>query len=123
MNSHLKNAIMLWTGGKDSSLALYMAISSGYQINRLVTFIPKNQKFLAHPIKFMKYQEDALNLQHNTMEINKPYKEEAEINTTPDESGPILEEVKFDSIETDKYQFESYSAIVDQRKDHVKLKK
>jgi len=78
MSSHLKKAIMLWTGGKDSSLALQYAILSGYNIRCLITFIPKNRQFLAHPIKFMKYQADALNISHTVMEINEPYRESYE---------------------------------------------
>ena len=75
MSMDLKNAIMLWTGGKDSSLALHEAISSGYQIKCLVTFIPKNPQFLAHPLEFLKYQADSLNLPHHSLEINEPYKD------------------------------------------------
>ena len=36
----MQNAAMLWTGGKDSSMALYEAVQSGYSVRCLVTFAP-----------------------------------------------------------------------------------
>src|SRR3989304_8470090 len=72
------NAAVLWTGGKDCSLALYEAKSLGHEVGSLVTFIPREPKFLAHPISFMKYQAEALKLPHYTMEINEPFKESYE---------------------------------------------
>ena len=54
---------MLWTGGKDSSLALYEAHLLGYEITHLATFVPTEKpEFLAHPVSFMKYQAEALGL-------------------------------------------------------------
>jgi uncharacterized protein (TIGR00290 family) len=70
-----KKAVVLWTGGKDSSLALYEAISMGYTVNSLVTFAPENERFLAHPLKFMKCQAKALKLTHRTVHIRPPFKE------------------------------------------------
>ena len=45
-------ATVLWTGGKDSALALYEARLSGYTIVNLVTFIPDGTDFLAAPPLF-----------------------------------------------------------------------
>lgn len=69
-----KNAGVLWTGGKDSSLALYEAKLLGYEIASLVTFVPDKPEFLAHPLNFMKYQADALGLPHHTIAVNEPFK-------------------------------------------------
>lgn len=64
---------MLWTGGKDSSLALYEARQDGYFIRYLVTFAPPEPEFLAHPLSFMKMQARALALQHFVLPINSPF--------------------------------------------------
>ncbi len=70
-----KAAAVLWTGGKDSSLSLYETKLMGYEIVRLVTFVPIQSELLAHPLSFMKYQAEALDIPHYTIEVNKPYKE------------------------------------------------
>ncbi len=70
-----KKAVVLWTGGKDSSLAFYEAVSMGYKVNALVTFAPENERFLAHPLKFMKRQAKAIHLPHRTIHIRPPFKE------------------------------------------------
>ena len=70
-----KKAAVLWTGGKDSCLAFYEAQRAGYQIDSLVTFVPGNPVFIAHPISFMKYQAKAINLPHRIVEIKEQYKE------------------------------------------------
>jgi len=75
MNKPSRNATVLWTGGKDSSLAFYEAKLLGYEIVNLVTFVPSQPKFLAHPLRFMKYQAEALCLPHYTLEVNEPIKE------------------------------------------------
>ena len=68
-------AAVLWSGGKESSLSLYEAQLSGYDIVCLVTFTPPNPEFLAHPLGFMEYQAEALDLPHHTIVVNEPYKE------------------------------------------------
>ena len=73
-----RHATVLWTGGKDSSLALYEAKLLGYEIVNLVTFVPSQPEFLAHPLHFMKYQADALHLPHYALEVNEPLKESYE---------------------------------------------
>src|SRR4030042_7175989 len=71
-------ATILWTGGKDSALALYEARLSGYTIVNLVTFIPDGADFLAHPLYFMEAQAQALDLPHRVIKISEPFKENYE---------------------------------------------
>lgn len=66
---------MLWTGGKDSALALYEAQQAGHVVDQLITFVPKKQKFLAHPVSFMKHQSEAIGIPHRTVEIKEPFRE------------------------------------------------
>jgi len=74
----MKNAAMLWTGGKDSSLALFEAGRNGYCIRCLVTFAPPQPDFLAHPLSFIKLQAQALALPHYVMPIREPFEESYE---------------------------------------------
>jgi diphthine-ammonia ligase len=60
---------ILWTGGKDSGLAMHDAMAAGYTVNRLVTFAPKHPNFLAHPIPIMQQQAIALDLLHQIIEV------------------------------------------------------
>ena len=78
MDKMSKNATVLWTGGKDSSLSLYEAKLLGYKIKSLVTFVPSEPEFLAHPLGFMEYQAEALELPHYTLEVKEPFKESYE---------------------------------------------
>lgn len=73
-----KTAAVLWTGGKDSSLAFSKAESSGYRIECLVTFVPQGARFRAHPLSFMKYQEDALGVSHYVIDVKEPFKQSYE---------------------------------------------
>jgi len=75
MDPKAETSAMLWTGGKDSSLALYEANKSGCTIKTLVTFVPPNPNFLCHPISVMKRQADALLLPHKTIEVTQPIKQ------------------------------------------------
>lgn len=70
-----RNAAVLWTGGKDSCLALFEAKQLGYDVRSLVTFVPTQPKFLAHPLSFMEYQSEALPLPHYTLKVNEPFKQ------------------------------------------------
>ena len=56
----LEKSAVLWTGGKDSCLALYEARKAGYSIDGLITFAPENPAFLAHPIGFMQLQSRSI---------------------------------------------------------------
>ena len=70
-----RRASVLWTGGKDSSLAFHEAQLAGFEIDSLITFVPTNPVFLAHPLDFMKHQAEAIDLPHKLIEIKEPYKE------------------------------------------------
>jgi len=78
MNTHKGKAAVLWTGGKDSCLALLEAELSGYEVESLITFSPGDSEFRAHPLKFMKLQAEAMDRLHYTLEISEPYKESYE---------------------------------------------
>jgi diphthine-ammonia ligase len=69
-----KRAVISWTGGKDCALALYEAKEKGYAIVALVTFVPKEPHFLAHPLSLMSSQAQALGLPHVLLEITHPFK-------------------------------------------------
>ncbi|MFW9987453.1 MAG: diphthine--ammonia ligase [Candidatus Odinarchaeota archaeon] len=69
----LKKATVLWTGGKDSALALYKAKNLGIEITNLCTFTPNDAKFKSHPIKFMSLQAEALGIPHYILNIEEPY--------------------------------------------------
>jgi diphthine-ammonia ligase len=74
----MKNAAMLWTGGKDSSMALYEAGRNGYRVRCLVTFAPPEPEFLAHPLDFVKMQAQALALPHHVFVISAPFEKSYE---------------------------------------------
>jgi len=71
----MQNAAMLWTGGKDSSLALFEAAQAGFCVRCLVTFAPPEPDFLAHPMTFMKLQAQALGLPHYVLQVDQPFEE------------------------------------------------
>lgn len=68
-------AAVLWTGGKDSALALFEAREAGYAVNRLVTFAPPQPDFLAHPLPVLARQAEALGLPHEVLTVNEPHGE------------------------------------------------
>ncbi|MGD0752885.1 MAG: diphthine--ammonia ligase [Anaerolineales bacterium] len=74
----MQNAAMLWTGGKDSSMALYEADQNGYCVRCLVTFAPPEPNFLAHPLGFIKMQAQALALPHYVLPISAPFEKSYE---------------------------------------------
>ncbi|MBI4371336.1 MAG: diphthine--ammonia ligase [Elusimicrobia bacterium] len=65
---------VLWTGGKDSALAMREAADKGHQIACLITFAPPRPSFLAHPLKLMACQARALGLPHHRVAIRTPYR-------------------------------------------------
>ena len=67
------NAAVLWTGGKDSALALHEARRAGWRVRCLVTFAPPEPEFLAHPIAVMKLQAEALGLPHVLWPVQAPF--------------------------------------------------
>lgn len=78
MNPAASTAAVLWTGGKDSVLALHEARQSGHRVRCLVTFAPPNPDFLAHPVKFIKLQAEALALPHYLWPVQEPFAESYE---------------------------------------------
>jgi uncharacterized protein (TIGR00290 family) len=78
MVDSMQNAAILWTGGKDSSMALYEAVQSGYSVRFLVTFAPPEPDFLAHPLSFIKMQARALALPHYILPISQPFEKSYE---------------------------------------------
>jgi diphthine-ammonia ligase len=73
MASFRFGAAVLWTGGKDSCLALHDARSLGIAIRCLVTFVPTKPNFRAHPLSFLTQQASALGLPHNLLLIEEPF--------------------------------------------------
>ncbi|MGI0053304.1 MAG: hypothetical protein ACREC5_02540 [Thermoplasmata archaeon] len=67
-------AVLLWTGGKDSILALHEARARGWSISALVTFGPGLGSFRAHPLRVMRMQAQALGLPHRLYRIRPPYR-------------------------------------------------
>lgn len=68
----MKNAAVLWTGGKDSTLAL-LAAREHLRVTRLVTFVPDPPRpFLAHPVAIMEAQAEALGIPHQCAALRPP---------------------------------------------------
>lgn len=72
------HAAALWTGGKDSALALHEVRRAGGLVRCLVTFAPPEPDFLAHPIAVMKLQAEALGLPHYLWPVRAPFAESYE---------------------------------------------
>ena len=70
----VKTAV-LWTGGKDSALALHEAQRGGYDICLLATFAPSRFRFRAHPIALMEQQAEAMGIGHRVITIEEPIRE------------------------------------------------
>ena len=73
ISRRMSNVAVLWTGGKDSSLALYESEMMGCRINCLLTFAPSQERFLAHPLALMKLQAQALVLPHVVVAVEEPF--------------------------------------------------
>ena len=68
-------AAILWTGGKDSALALQVSLNV-YDIRRLVCFVPAdNRQFLAHPTELMELQAQKIGMPIEFVPISEPYKQ------------------------------------------------
>ncbi|HZI30989.1 MAG TPA: diphthine--ammonia ligase [Candidatus Binatia bacterium] len=78
MNASVANAAVLWTGGKDSALALHEAGRNACRARCLLTFAPSAPEFKAHPVAFMKLQAEALNLPHFLWPVREPFAESYE---------------------------------------------
>ena len=77
-NPAAANAAVLWTGGKDSALALHEARRNGCRVRCLVTFAPPESDFLAHPVAVMKLQAEVLGLPHFLWPVAAPFAESYE---------------------------------------------
>lgn len=73
----MKKSVVLWTGGKDSCLALHKAWENKQTVKALITFVPKlnDNTFKAHPIHWIERQAKSLALEHRFIKIKKPYLE------------------------------------------------
>jgi uncharacterized protein (TIGR00290 family) len=89
MGETMHNAAILWTGGKDSAMALYEASQNNYHVRCLVTFVPPEPNFRAHPLGFIKMQAQALGLPHHVLPIHIPFEQsyEAGLRRLRDEMG------------------------------------
>ena len=68
-------AAILWTGGKDSALALQVSLNL-HDIRRLVCFVPAdNRQFLAHPTELMEIQAQKIGMPIEFVPISEPYKQ------------------------------------------------
>jgi diphthine-ammonia ligase len=70
----VKSAV-LWTGGKDSALALHQSLASGIAVTDLITFAPVRPDFIAHPLAVMRAQAQAMGIAHRVISIQEPYRE------------------------------------------------
>jgi len=66
---------VLWTGGKDCSLALHEARAAGLDVRTLVTFTPRAPDFLAHPLPVLELQAQAAGLPHRRLIVDEPYRD------------------------------------------------
>jgi uncharacterized protein (TIGR00290 family) len=66
---------VLWTGGKDSALALHEARLAGFHVGLLATFAPPGARFRAHPLPFMQRQALAMGIPHRVFPIREPVRE------------------------------------------------
>ena len=70
----MNQAAVLWTGGKDSALALQVSLNL-YDIRRLVCFVPAdNRQFYAHPTQLMELQAEKIGLPLEFVPISEPYR-------------------------------------------------
>jgi diphthine-ammonia ligase len=68
------SAVVLWTGGKDSALALHEVRAAGRGVTALVTFAPLRASFRAHPVGVMRLQAKALRMQHRVFHLRPPFR-------------------------------------------------
>jgi len=64
---------MLWTGGKDSALALHRC--AHLRVTDLVTFVPPDAHFEAHDLTLMAWQARAIGLPHRQIVVEAPYRQ------------------------------------------------
>jgi uncharacterized protein (TIGR00290 family) len=64
-----------WSGGKDSCLSCSKAITQGYDVTHIVTFIWETPS-LAHPLPLIALQSKALRIRHIEARVKEPYFEQ-----------------------------------------------
>ena len=70
----MTKAAVLWTGGKDSALALHFSLNL-YDIRSLICFVPAdNRQFYAHPTQLMALQARKIGIPIEFVPISEPYK-------------------------------------------------
>lgn len=70
----MTTAAVLWTGGKDSALALHLSLNL-YDIRSLICFVPAdNRQFYAHPTQLMTLQAQKIGIPIDFVPISEPYK-------------------------------------------------
>ena len=70
----MTTAAVLWTGGKDSALALHLSLNR-YNIRKLICFVPAdNRQFYAHPTQLMALQAQKIGIPIDFLEISELYK-------------------------------------------------
>lgn len=97
----MTDAAILWTGGKDSMMAL-CAVRERMNVRLLATFTPSPPRpFLAHPLACMRAQAEALGIEHRTLPCAAPLKGayEAAIDDLASEGIEVLVTGDMDRIE------------------------
>ncbi len=64
---------VLWSGGKESYLALSRTVETKHEIACLLTFTFDNKRFVCHPIKIIRLQARALGIPLKKFNARKPY--------------------------------------------------
>lgn len=72
----MRKAAVLWTGGKDSCLAMHRAYDKDMAIACLATFVPEDRReFEAHPTAETRRQAKAMNLDLHFIPVREPYRD------------------------------------------------
>ena len=72
----MRKAAVLWTGGKDSCLAMHRAYDKGIAIACLATFVPEDRReFEAHPTTETRRQATAMKLDLHFIPVREPYRD------------------------------------------------
>ena len=77
-----KKAAVLFSGGKDSCLALHMALKQGYDVRYLLCVIPENfDSFMFHKpnLELLEKQAEMLGLSDNLIIVKSRGEEEKEL--------------------------------------------
>ena len=88
----MMKAAVLWTGGKDSALALHLSLNL-HDIRSLICFVPTdNRQFYAHPQQLMTLQAQKIGIPIKFIPISEPYKQSyrRQIETIKDEGIEVL---------------------------------